>query len=293
LLDEHDRVVYVSSLSKMLIPGIRIGFMVASPEFVRLARSMRQLSSGHPPNNNQRMAALFLSLGHYDALCRRLLPIHKERWLEVRQAVNYCFPQPHFMIRATTGGTACWIEGPPDLDVFELAGRARQRGILIDEPGSYLVDGEPRYGFRLGVSCIDVAKIRPGLERLASLINEMLSGFRESLDNASGQRLDGGEIAAIMPGSALVGITAYGDPYTVRIHAGGRIDIQYQNTAQDTDTGRWWIEGDRWCRQFTRSTYGEARGFYVMLDDTTIKWFDDSGYLIDTELFIQNYEPES
>lgn len=288
-LDKHGQVIYVSSLSKKLAPGIRIGYMVASPEFIRQARALRRLTSLHPANNNQRTAALFLSLGHYDTLSRRLDQLHKQRWLELRQAVNYCFPQPNFMITPSSGGTACWIQGPEGLDVFELVSRAQQRGILLDSPDSYLHQNHPRNYFRLSITSIDKEKIRPGLEQIATIINEMLSGFRETLSSAKGRRLSETDINKVMPGSALIGKTAYGDAYTVLMHDDGAIEIAYDNASKETDTGRWWIENGQWWRQFTHSTYGEARGFYVVLEGNIIKWFDQPGDLVDTELFVQNY----
>jgi GntR family transcriptional regulator/MocR family aminotransferase len=292
-IDTQDRVLYVSSLSNLLAPGLRIGYMVASEEFIEQARRLRQLTSLAPSGYVQRTAGLFLSLGHFDALVRKLDQTRERRWLELRQAINYCFPQPDFMIEQSQGGTACWIEGPEGLDVFELVDRAQHRGILLDRPQSYLLAGYPKNGFRLSINCIDLDQIRPGLTELSKLIKEMLSGFRETLNSATGERLSSSEIESVFPGSALLGTTAYGDAYTVQIHEGGVIDIVYDNAAGDTDSGRWWVENNQWWRQFSKSTYGEPRGFYVVLQENMIKWFDDDGDLVDTEVFIRGFHPET
>ncbi len=291
-LDSHDRVIYLGSLSRMFAPGVRIGFLVGSKEFIRQARLLRRLTLRHPAGNNQRIAALFLSLGHYDTLTRRLNQVHKQRWLELRQAVNYAFPQPHFMITKATGGTACWIRGPAGLDVFELVKTAARQGILLDSPESYLTSDFPKNFFRLSVTSISAENIRPGLEKLARLINQMLTGFRETLDTAVGRKLGEADIRDVMPGSALIGQTAYGDNYTAVIQANGKIDIRYDNENQDTDSGNWWVESGQWWRQFKHSTYGEARGFYVVLEGNSIKWFDAEGDLVDTEVFIQDYHDQ-
>ncbi len=289
-LDSQGRVIYLGSLSRMFAPGVRIGFLVGPREFIRQARLLRRLTLRHPAGNNQRVAALFLTLGHYDTLTRRLNQVHKQRWLELRQAVNYAFPQPHFMITRATGGTACWIRGPDGLDVFELAKAAARQGILLDSPETYLTAGFPRNYFRLSVTSISAENIRPGLEKLARLINQMLTGFRETLETAAGRKLDEAAIRDVMPGSALIGQTAYGDHYTATIHENGKIDIRYDNENQDTDTGKWWVESGQWWRQFKHSTYGEARGFHVVLEGNSIKWFDSEGDLVDTEVFIQDYQ---
>ncbi len=291
-LDRHQRVIYLGSLSRVLAPGLRIGFMVAPEEVIRKARLLRRLTTRHPPTNNQRAAALFLALGHYDTEARRLNQVYRQRWQELRQAVNYSFPQPHFTISPSTGGTSCWIRGPEELDVFELVATATSQGILMDSPESYIPPDFPRNYLRISVTSISTEKIRPGLEKLARLINRMMTGYRETLATTTGRKLSEPEILEVMPGSALIGKTAYGDPYTVTIHAGGDIEIVYDNQAQDRDTGKWWVENGQWWRQFRKSTFGEARGYYVVLEKEIIKWFDSEGDLVDTEVFIEEYVAE-
>jgi DNA-binding transcriptional MocR family regulator len=61
-----ERVIYVADLSRALAPGLRLGFIVASPEIVAEARALRALTARQPPLSVQRTAALFFSLGRQD-----------------------------------------------------------------------------------------------------------------------------------------------------------------------------------------------------------------------------------
>jgi GntR family transcriptional regulator/MocR family aminotransferase len=82
---------------------------------------------------------------------------------------------PHCKAWSSIGGTAYWIEGPPQLDARETGRRAALAGILI-EPGDihFLSPAPPRYTFRLGFSSIPLDRIEPGLQRLGDIISTQL-----------------------------------------------------------------------------------------------------------------------
>jgi GntR family transcriptional regulator/MocR family aminotransferase len=168
-LDDHGRVIYVGSLSKTLFPGLRLGFLVGPRQLVAEARALRRLMVRHAPNNNQRTAALFLSLGHHDTLIRRLHKTYRTRWEVMAAALARHLPNstriPSF------GGTSFWVQGPRALDSEVLARAALEQGIII-EPGRIDFGGAapPRNFMRLAFSSIEEKKIEPGIQKLAALI---------------------------------------------------------------------------------------------------------------------------
>ena len=76
----------------------------------------------HPPSNNQRTAALFLALGHHDALVMRLKRAYKER----REALQTAFKHHAAAARLALGGSSAWVEGAPQLDTTALVQEARE-----------------------------------------------------------------------------------------------------------------------------------------------------------------------
>lgn len=172
-LDRDGNVIYVGSLSKSLFPGLRIGFLVGPREVIEEARALRRLMMRHPPCNNQRTTALFLSLGYHDALLLKLHRSYRERWREMDLALKAHLPNsarvPSF------GGSSYWVRGPEKLNTIRLAQEALKEGIII-EPGQIFFNTQspPENYFRLGFSSIERVQIEPGIKKLATLIDRQL-----------------------------------------------------------------------------------------------------------------------
>jgi GntR family transcriptional regulator / MocR family aminotransferase len=170
--DSEGRVIYLGSLSKTLAPGLRIGFVVAAEPVIRELRALRRLSIRHSPINNQRAAALFLSLGHYRSHINRITTAFARRSARVQELLNGLAPA--FGIQSNTRSACLWVTGKPDLDATRLAALAETRGVLI-EPGEIFFVGNnvPRNTFRMGISSIPDNRIDRGVEALVSCLKEM------------------------------------------------------------------------------------------------------------------------
>src|SRR5690606_6122391 len=117
--------------------------------------------------NNQRAVALFLSLGHHDALIRRLSAAFEERRQKLTEAVADFMPD--WKATDVAGGTSVWMEGPPGIDTQFLAEAAATRSVLIEPGARFFHGGERRSRFmRLGISSIAVQNIEPGIRELAA-----------------------------------------------------------------------------------------------------------------------------
>ena len=172
-LDASERVIYVGSLSKTLAPGLRLGYMVAPKPLIKEARALRRLMVRHPPANNQRIVALFLSMGHHDSLIHRLSETYKDRWEVMGKALNRYLPESSRI--PSFGGTSYWVEGPRELDTRKLKERAREEGILIESGDICFMQEKPPQNFiRLGYSSISASQIEPGIRKLAKLIHNMI-----------------------------------------------------------------------------------------------------------------------
>jgi len=173
-LDQDQRVIYVGSLSKTLAPGLRIGFLVGTPDFIREARAMRRIMVRHPPLNNQRAVALFLQMGYYDTAVKRLIAAYRERASALAAALRAHLPE--FEFHPPTGGAALWAAGPEALSMNELARAAFAKRLLMDPGSTFFEDASPPQHFvRLGYCSIGVDRIEPGIRLLAELVKEQVS----------------------------------------------------------------------------------------------------------------------
>lgn len=189
-LDTDDRVIYLGSLSKSLAPGLRIGYIVAPRRLVQALHRLRRLNIRHPSTFGQRALALFIGLGYYNAMLRKLAAAHAERAAVLMKAMQDHLPD--WQVNATDGGSALWVRGPDGLDAHALAGVAEGHGVLI-EPGDVFFlqpDQVPgtdaaRY-FRMGFTSIDARHIDQGVQRLRDAFYEWRAAARRASPNSGG-----------------------------------------------------------------------------------------------------------
>lgn len=170
-MDRDGRVIYVGSFSKSLFPGLRLGYMVGSEQFIREARALRSLVLRHPPGHIQRTVAYFLSLGHYDTQIRRMSNALKLR----REAIEDAIASHGLTIsgRGVFGGSSIWMQAPEDIDTTQLAQHLQRRSVHI-EPGEMFFAGHdrPLNYYRLGYSSIAPDQIPAGIQQIAEAIDQ-------------------------------------------------------------------------------------------------------------------------
>ncbi|MBR0671353.1 aminotransferase-like domain-containing protein [Neoroseomonas soli] len=165
--DRAGCVLHLGSFSKVLAPGVRLGFLVGPAPFIAEARALRRLMHRNTPLVVQRTAALFLAEGHYDGLIAKLREAEHERRMALRNAVRQHLPA--FGMAEHAEGSALWLRCPPGIGADALCAAAAGGGVLVEPGGVFFADPATAPDcIRLGISAIPAERIEPGIMRLAA-----------------------------------------------------------------------------------------------------------------------------
>lgn len=143
-LDRGGGVVYVSTFSKMLVPGLRIGFLVADgPVWERLAgfKAVHDLATSAFV---QRAVDEYVTVGRYEAHLRRSCRAYRQRRDALLAAIGRHLPGVR--VEPARGGLFLWARLPDGLSSSALLPRARAEGVSFAPGGAFFpdpADGEP------------------------------------------------------------------------------------------------------------------------------------------------------
>lgn len=171
-LPDSERVIYLGSFSKFLAPGLRLGYLVGSPELITELRRERRYSVRHASGHIQRAMALLIASGQYQRTVRRRRANLARRWSALRDALN---EHLDWNVDSPPGGVSIWLVGPHGLDCVDLADRALRRGVVIERGDIYFTDATANLNHvRLGFAALPPEAIEPGVAILGELIRDQL-----------------------------------------------------------------------------------------------------------------------
>jgi GntR family transcriptional regulator/MocR family aminotransferase len=164
--DEHGCVVYVGTLSKILAPGLRIGFLVAPEPVAERVAALRTYLDRQGDLAVERAVAELLEEGEIQRHVRKMRNVYRARRDALVAAVERHLGGA-LSFRAPHGGLAIWARAHEDVDVDAWADRALDLGVVVQTSTRFRFSGRARPALRLGYAPVDEREIELAVQRLA------------------------------------------------------------------------------------------------------------------------------
>jgi GntR family transcriptional regulator/MocR family aminotransferase len=172
-LDPGGRVIYVSTFSKMLMPGLRVGFLVAEGPVYDSLTCYKRVCDLATSNLVQRALEAYVTVGRYQAHLRRSCRVYRQRRDGMLQAIERYLPAG---VRANLpqGGLFVWLRLPEGLPAGELLSLACEEGVSFAAGSLFFPHAADGEGFvRLNFAAQSPEETEEGIRRLAKAIRRL------------------------------------------------------------------------------------------------------------------------
>lgn len=173
-LDTDGRVIYAGSFSKVLSPGIRVGYGIAPREVISKMVVCKQVSDVHTNNFGQMLAYNFMTKVDFDAHLAKLREIYRQKSSRMISGMEQHFSRKVTFTRPE-GGLFLWCSLPEDCDMPGFCKRAVAEYKIAVVPGNAFMvsESDKTSSFRLNYSTPTDADIDKGVEILGRLTKDM------------------------------------------------------------------------------------------------------------------------
>ncbi|MBL6965666.1 MAG: PLP-dependent aminotransferase family protein [Anaerolineales bacterium] len=166
-------VIYLSTFSKLLAPGIRVAWMIADKIVIAKVVQAKQAADLHTSTYNQMVAYEVARDGFLDEYNKVIRETYAERLDVMLAALEEYFP-PGVSWTRPEGGMFLWVVLPEGLDATELLPKAVEQRVAFVPGGPFHPDGSGPNTMRLNFSNASPENIRIGIEHLGKLLREEL-----------------------------------------------------------------------------------------------------------------------
>lgn len=167
-------VIYLSTFSKLLAPGLRLGWVVAPPEVIQKLAVTKQAADLHTSSFNQYVAYEVAKGGFLDEHVKLIRATYKERRDVMIEMMEEMFPSG-VTWRKPHGGMFLWSVLPEGMDSSEMLKRAIERKVAFVPGEPFHPNGGGKNTLRLNFSYSSPEIIREGMARLAETLKETVA----------------------------------------------------------------------------------------------------------------------
>ncbi len=179
--DEYSgNVIYLSTFSKLLAPGLRLGWVIAPPQVIRKLVMTKQAADLHTSSFNQHVAYEVAKNGFLDEHVKLIRATYRERRDVMLEMMDEVFPTEMRWAKPL-GGMFLWGVLPEGVDAAEVLKTAVERKVAFVPGVAFHSNGSGKNTMRLNFSFSSPDTIREGMTRLGTTLKEALSrnGFHK------------------------------------------------------------------------------------------------------------------
>ena len=172
--DLSDKVVYVTSFSKILSPGLRVAVMTGGKDVIRKLVIAKQGTDLHTASLSQLIACEYLKRGYLKPNIQKSLPVYRTRKEAMTRALDEFMPE-EFRRTDPEGGLFIWGEFSVPVDAGKCFDDAVKRNVAYVPGTVFYADGKGQNTLRLNYSNADEEKIRRGVKALGEMFKQKIS----------------------------------------------------------------------------------------------------------------------
>ena len=165
-------VIYLSTFSKLLAPGLRLAWVIAPPNVIQKLVMAKQAADLHSSTFNQQVAYEVAKGGFLDEHVKVIRSVYKERRDVMLEMMEEIFPS-EMSWKKPLGGMFLWGILPQSMDAAEILKMAIQKKVAFVPGGSFHPDGGKNNTMRINFSYSSPDVIREGITRLGETLKEV------------------------------------------------------------------------------------------------------------------------
>jgi 2-aminoadipate transaminase len=167
--------IYTGTFSKVIAPGLRVGYLCAQPELVARLAQLKQITDLHSGSLSQRVVHEYCVRGYLEPGIQLFRSTYTARLTAMLEALQAEMPDRVEWTRPE-GGMFVWMMLPRGIDVDALLRQAMERGVVFVPGATFHPDGRGQHTLRLNFVSADEERIRRGIAILGELLRGTIAG---------------------------------------------------------------------------------------------------------------------
>jgi 2-aminoadipate transaminase len=172
-LDSEGRVIYLGTFSKILAPGLRLGYMVADRQITRMVELAKQMVDLHSSTLSQYIALYALKEGVVEKTIQKARVVYREKRDIMVESLEKYMPEGSHWFKPR-GGLFAFIYLPEGVDTSDMLPMAIERGVAYVPGRSFFSDGSGVNAMRINFSYLPPDKLREGIRLIAETAKDYM-----------------------------------------------------------------------------------------------------------------------